>query len=91
MSNNITLICKRVIFYSPIDQDLFFQWIERISAIERFKGVLDEIHLYVEDPNLDYNNLRELVALLDRYKIDMKQLQVFLNDSNKHWLTEFVT
>lgn len=31
------------------------------------------------------NDLRELLALFYRYKIDMKQLRVFLNEQNKEW------
>lgn len=91
MGNAIKLICKRVIFYSQIDEDLFFEWIKRISAIVDIKGVVDEIHLYISDCNLDSTSLRELNALFKRYKINRKQLQVFLNDGNKHWLAELLT
>lgn len=91
MDNKIILICRRVIFYSTIDEDLFFEWVNRIPAIMSLKGISDEIHLSVKDVNLDYTDLNELVALFDRYKIDTKQLRVFLNDSNRHWLEELLT
>lgn len=90
MGNTIKLICKRVIFYSQFDEDLFFEWIKKISVIIDVKGVLDEIHLYILDVNLDRAALREIIALFKRYKIDRKQLQVFLNDANEDWLTKFI-
>lgn len=90
MDNKIILICKKVIFYSTIDEDLFFEWIKRISVIVDVKGVLDEIHLYIMDLNLDRAALREIIALFKRYKIDRKQLQIFLNDANEDWLKKFI-
>jgi len=32
--------------------------------------------------------MRELLALFYRYKIDMKQLQIFLNKNNKQWFQD---
>lgn len=86
----IILICKRVLFYSSIDEDLFFEWISRIPVITEVKGISDEIHLHVLNESLKYEHLNEIVALFDRYKIDMQQLSVFMNDDNRHWLAEFL-
>ncbi len=33
-------------------------------------------------------DLRELIALFYRYKVDMKQLEIFLNNDNQAWFYE---
>lgn len=91
MNKTITLICKRVIFFSQIDEDLFFDWIARIKVIDGLKGVIDEIHLYVKENNITFNDIREINALFERYKIDRDQLKIFVNEENKHWLVDFLS
>ncbi|WNE40698.1 MAG: hypothetical protein mread185_000155 [Mycoplasmataceae bacterium] len=81
----IGLICKKVIFHSQLDDDMFFEWIKRIRCISEIKGKGDELYLYVEKDKVNEKYLREILALFYRYNIDMKQLQVFLNEKNKPW------
>jgi hypothetical protein len=81
----IKLICKSVWFYSNIDEDLFFEWIKKIPSIIRCDGRGDELYLYVNNAHISDDDLRELLALFYRYKIDMRQLQVFLQPNNKEW------
>ena len=82
------LICKGVRFYSRKDEDRFFEWINNIECIEKFDGVRDELYLYISSHDLHDNDLRDLIALFYRYKIDMKQLVIFLNFKNKEWFFE---
>ena len=79
------LICKGVKFCSYIDEYAFFKWIETIDAIESFSQINDELYLEIASINLHDDDLRELLALLYKYKIDMKQLAAFLNKDNKEW------
>ena len=45
--------------------------------------------LYLENTQISDDDLTELLALFYRYKIkDMKQLQLFLNESNYKWFYE---
>jgi hypothetical protein len=83
--NKIYLTCKAVSFYSHKDEDAFFAWIKKIKCIEKFEGAGDELYLDLVDRRLTDTDLRELIGLLYRYKIDMKQLAQFLTPKNKHW------
>ena len=87
MKNNpeIILVCKSVIFYCLKDEDAFFEWIKKIPSIVKFDGVHDELYLYIKSKKIPDNDLRDLLALFYRYKIDMKQLAMFLNEHNKDW------
>jgi len=85
---NTTLKCKSVWYHSTIDEDLFFEWISKISSIIKFDGVGDELYLYFNTTRISDGDLRELLALFYRYKIDMKQLAVFLNKKNQSWFFE---
>lgn len=86
MNNDILLVCKEVLFYSDHDEASFFEWINKISAIQSYEGVSDKIQLCVARGVQD-NDLRELIALFYRYTIDMKQLQQFVTDINQSWFT----
>lgn len=79
------LACQAVMFYSQGDELSFFKWIDSINCIKKFEGVGDTMHLTVKKHKISDRCLRELIALFYRYKIDMSQLEVFLNDKNKEW------
>jgi hypothetical protein len=79
------LICKGVIFYSQTDETSFFEWISRIKGIDRWEGIGDEVHLHLPKKKISDECLRDLTALLYRYKIEMSQLQQFVNEKNSEW------
>ncbi len=62
------LACKRVIFYSPADEAVFFAFAERITAVRRVQGVGDSILLHVT-ARPSATALRDLLALFHRYRI----------------------
>jgi hypothetical protein len=92
----IKLICKKVKFYSQNDESAFFEWIAKIRVIKKWEGVGDEIHIYLQKTIVSKTAIRDLTALLYRYKIDMSQLQQIVNDKNitffkdpkKYWYTK---
>jgi hypothetical protein len=88
VNKKIVLVCKSVWYYSMFDEELFFLWIKKIQSIVSYEGKKDELFLYCSDKIIDDGDLRELLALFYRYKIDMKQLIIFLNDDNRHWFCE---
>jgi len=88
MSKNIALLCRSVWYYSRTDEDLFFEWISKIPSIIKFDGVGDELYLYFDTNKISDEDLRELLAIFFRYKINMKQLAVFLNKKNQAWFFE---
>jgi|SRR5271170_5092231 len=79
------LTCKRVRYYALKDEDAFFEWIKRIPCIKSFEGARDELYLDLVDRPLNDNDLDDLIGLLYRYKVDMKQLARFLTPENKSW------
>jgi hypothetical protein len=85
---NIKLISKSTLFYSPYDEDAFFEWIKKIRSIKDFNGKGDELYLYFENNQISIEDLRELFGLFHRYNVDKKQLIIFKNESNKLWFED---
>lgn len=83
--NEIRLVCTSIWYYSARDEDMFFEWIKNIKAIIRYDGVGSDLYLYVNKADLTDDDLRELLALFYRYKIDVKQLAQFLSTSDTEW------
>jgi len=79
------LTCKKVTFYSEGDELSFFKWLDSINCIEKCEGTDDTMYLTVNTKKPSDECLRELLALFHRYKVDMSQLEIFLNEKNKEW------
>lgn len=78
------LECWDIGYCSQIDEDQFFGWLEKIPAVKNFYG--KGRCLYLEVPSeLNETDLRELIAIFRRYKIDIKPLRQFLTQENKDW------
>ncbi len=88
-NSHIVLECKRVKFFSRRDEDAFFEWAKKIKSIKLIKGVGDKIQLYVGKQEISNEDFRDIIALFNRYKVDMKQLELFLNESNEHLYYEY--
>jgi hypothetical protein len=84
----IKLVCKEVIFYSQNDELNFFNWISKIKSISKWEGLGWEIDLYLPRRRISDKSLRDLIALFYRYKIDMIQLQQFMNSRNEKWFLD---
>ena len=81
------LVAADVHYYSSGDEDAFFQWLRSIPCITDFKGAGRELFISLSrEPNDD--ELRELIALVYRYGVDMRQLASFLTSSNQKWLQD---
>ena len=80
---NYYLTCKGIVYYSYIDEEIFFQWFAKIRCIESFEEARDELYLHLIPGELDYEGMHELIALFYRYKINMHQLLALMNDTNK--------
>jgi len=87
MKKNTFLVCKKVIFNSN-DKICFIEWLKKIKSIKAVYGQGFELHLHFDGKNITDNDLIEIVSLFDRYKINMKQLKIFLNGKNKKWVFE---
>ena len=81
----VQIRCKQVSFNSKMDEEAFFAWAAKIDAITNIKGVGDEILFAIESTQIDENSLYELIGLLTRYSVDLKQLAQFKNVENADW------
>ena len=84
-NKQIILECKRVKFYTRYDEDVFFEWLKKIKCIKNVVGMRDKILLTV-DEQLSNSAVMDLIGLFRRYKINMKQLDIFYNSSNQELL-----
>ena len=87
----ITLIAKEVIYFSRGDEDALFAWLTRIGAVSGTRGVGDELLITIKDAAISDADVRELIGLFHRYKIDKKQLGQFLNKKNSLWFRDNLT
>jgi hypothetical protein len=77
-----------VVFHHSNDERAFFEWLARIPCVKRYQG---EGHrglvVYLKRrPRKD--DLRELVALCQRYGVNMSQLARFETAANRAWLRD---
>ena len=77
-----------VYFYHRNDERAFFEWLGRIPCVERYAG---EGHrglvVYLKRrPRKD--ELRELLALCQRYGVDMRQMAKYETARNCHWFCD---
>lgn len=77
--------CRSVSFYSPEDEAAFFSWAVRIPGVSRVFGEGREIVIVVRNSTPSETTLRELLALLYRYKVSMSQLAGFVSEKNASW------
>jgi hypothetical protein len=86
MSKQVKLICHKTIYYSDLDKKYLSEWIHSISSIVKIEYDRYDTYLYFDSNVISDDDFRELIALFYRYKIDMKQLQIFINDGNREWV-----
>ena len=71
-------------FLSPQDEEHFFAWLGGIPGVGTVRGVGRELIVTVRS-SISEQGLRELIALLSRYKLPMHGLALFASSRNKHW------
>jgi hypothetical protein len=79
-----SLRCHATIFYSQLDESLFFDALRRISAVKKIEGRGQDLFLSVPSRMSD-KALGELIALFYRYKVDMRQLAPFIAKGRGSW------
>jgi hypothetical protein len=72
-------------FASPGDESAFFSWLHAIPAVVSARGEGRELHIRLRSARLSAANLREFIALYDRYDGNMKELAQFVHSSNESW------
>jgi hypothetical protein len=81
MNNNIILLSfESPSFGSEGDESSFFNWLKNFT--HAVGGDYKNIVIHVEAND---DNLRELLAIFDRYDIPMRSLAIFESDGNRFW------
>jgi len=70
------------------DERAFFEWLERIPCVESFKGEYERGLVVKLKRRPGDSDLRSLLALCHRYRVDMRQLAKFETASNRQWFCD---
>jgi hypothetical protein len=81
----IILICSPLQFYTESDEELLFQWLKKVSCIQKIEGIGSELHVHIISQFIPNKDLLNLMGIFDRYKFDQQQLLVFKNKQNEEW------
>lgn len=87
MKKNSTVILKMSPvgpFYSQYDEVAFFEWIDKLECVKKYEGQLRTLYIEVS-LNVNEQELKELLSLFYRYKINMRQLSVFDQKKFARW------
>ena len=77
-----------VYFYHSNDERSFFEWLGRIPCVEQYKNEGERgLVVYLKrKPRKD--ELRERLAICQRYGVDMRQLAKFETVTNRQWFRD---
>lgn len=82
----IEVRASSVRFYSPMDEDAFFDWLGKIQSIKEVYGEDRDIVLSFSGDEVSDADLHELIAVFRRYDIDKRRLRSLVNDKNQEWV-----
>jgi hypothetical protein len=87
-SLELTRMERGVVFYHSNDERTFFEWLGRIPCVERFEGEGERgLVVYLKRrPRKD--ELREILAICQRYGVAMRQLAKFETAGNRAWFRD---
>jgi hypothetical protein len=78
------IIAKGPKYFSPGDEAAFFSWLMSIGCVENVTGELRDLHIKLKR-RPTAAQLRELVALFFRYRMNMKPLAALRTPTNENW------
>ena len=81
------LIIKESTYYSQADEDAFYDRLNNLRCVKAIKGASDGLHVTLFRSPTDMQ-LRELVALLYRYGLDMTPLTALRTEKNEAWFAK---
>jgi hypothetical protein len=85
-ATTVELKAQATRFFSQLDETAFFEWLKKLPCVSKFEGKGDTMSIRVLESKVDEYAMRELLALFQRYRIDMKQLSVFDKEDFAGWL-----
>ncbi|WP_334129354.1 hypothetical protein [Sneathiella sp.] len=84
----VELEAYSVMYFGPNDESAFFEWIEKIPSISNYFGEGRSLFMTVDMKKLNETDLRSIIALFHRYKIEKKQLKVFNTGKFSKWFSD---
>ena len=81
------MIVRGPTYFSQGDEKAFFEWLASISCVDGVSGRSRDLHITLKRQPGDAQ-LRELIALLYRYGMDMTPLAALKTGHNAHWFAE---
>jgi hypothetical protein len=82
------LIIRGPIYGSPGDEAAFFHWLQSIGCVRRVGGSGYDLHIDVKRSRISNADLRELCAILFRYRMPMVSLAIFRTPQNESWFAK---
>jgi hypothetical protein len=81
------LVIQEKYYYSQADEDAFYDRLNSLRCVRSIQGTPDGVHIALSRAPTD-SQLRELIALLYRYDLDMTPLAAFRTKRNAPWFSE---
>ncbi|HAD09288.1 MAG TPA: hypothetical protein DCF62_07405 [Porticoccaceae bacterium] len=73
-----------VVYYSQLDEDHFFAWAQEIPCIKS----IDCGYLHIQESEVDEQAMRDLLAILERYRLSAKPLAALCTPENESWFKD---
>jgi len=75
-------------YNSIVEENFFFECLYKIKSIVNIEGAGDELYLDFKNTKISDYELKGLIGLFYRYKVNMEQLQMFISEKNKKWVKD---
>ena len=73
-----------VVYYSQLDEDQFFAWSQEIPCIKS----IDRGYLHIQESEVNEQTMRELLAIMQRYRLSAKPLAALCTPENESWFKD---
>ncbi|MFL1404377.1 hypothetical protein ACJO2E_03400 [Marinobacter sp. M1N3S26] len=80
----LKLDTQPVVYYSQLDEDHFFTWAQEIPCVKS----IDRGYLHIQEAEVDEQAMRDLLALLERYRLSPKPLAALCTPENESWFKD---
>lgn len=74
-------------YFSQNDETTMFEWLGRITVVREVTGQARDLIILLKRPPTD-SQLRDLLALFFRYRMDMTPLAALRTDKNQSWFSD---
>lgn len=79
------LVCNDGNFKEYENKELFVRMMMRIPCVDEVDDFHPKMDVYVKNKKIPEQDLRDILSMFYHYKINMRQLKIFLNEENEKW------